>query len=146
MQRRTFLRAVAVAALAWPRAARAQQPAHMPVVGYLGFATPETFAAQLDDFRRGLAAHGFVEGRNIRIEYRWADGDRAKLPALAEELVRMPVDVITTSGGYLPPLTAAGITDRIPIVASSAADLVENLARPQRNLTGAGTQTGPLEP
>src|SRR3954467_1659530 len=146
MQRRRFLRSAAVAALSMSSAARAQQPGRVPLIGYLGFATPESFAPQLAEFRRGLGGHGFVEGRNVRIEYRWADGDRAKLPVLAEELVRMRVDVITTSGGYLPPLTAAGITDTIPIVATSAADLVESLARPQRNLTGAGTQTGALDP
>jgi putative tryptophan/tyrosine transport system substrate-binding protein len=146
MRRRTFVRSVAVAALAIPSAVRAQQPGRMPLIGYLGLANPESFAAQLDEFRLGLATHGFVEGRNVRIEYRWADGDRAKLPVLAEELVRMPVDVVTTSGGYQPPLATVAITDTIPIIASSAADIVDNLARPTRNLTGAGTQTGLLDP
>jgi hypothetical protein len=84
--------------------------------------------SRLDDFRQGLGAHGFAEGKNVDIEYRWASGDRAKLPALAEELVRMKVDVIATGGGGLPPRAAAAVTDTIPIVASSAATIVESLA------------------
>ena len=116
----------------------------MPVIGFLGF--DSAFASRLDDFRQGLGAHGFAEGKNVEIEYRWASGDRAKLPVLAQELVRMKVDVIATGGGGLPPRAVAAVTETIPIVASSAATIVESLARPQGNLTGAGTQAAELNP
>src|SRR5437868_217926 len=101
MRRRELLAIGGAAAILRPLPVKSQQPGRMPVIGFLGFDSADAFASRLDDFRQGLGAHGFAEGKNVDIEYRWASGDRAKLPALAEELVRMKVDVIATGGGGL---------------------------------------------
>ena len=127
-------------ALQWPLIAAAQQT--LPVIGVLGSASPDDpeVAANLTAFREGLSEAGFVEGRNLNIEYRWADNEQRRLPALAAELVALKPDVIMIEGGTPSALAAKKATATIPIVFHSAdavADgLVSNFARPDGNLTG----------
>src|SRR5689334_13393207 len=122
MRRRKFVTLLG-GAVAWPVVTRAE-PSTMPVVGFLHIANPEPYAPMLAEFRRGLRQHGYVEGQNIRVEYRWANNQGDRLPALAEDLVRRHVDVIVAAGGSRPALAAKAATSTIPIVLAFGVDPV----------------------
>jgi putative ABC transport system substrate-binding protein len=145
IERRKFLATLGAAA-AWPLAARAQQA--MPVVGYLNNASPEADASRLTGLRRGLNQSGYVEGRNLVIEYRWAGNQADRLPALAADLVQLGVAVIVTPG-LVATLAAKAATTSIPIVFLVGNDpvqlgLVASLNRPGGNLTGFNVLLGEL--
>src|SRR5215813_12112830 len=139
LERRKFLATFGGAA-AWPLAARAQQAA-MPVVGYLESRSPDTQADRLRALRQGLKDTGYVEGENVRIEYRWAENQVDRLPMLAAELVRQRVKLIATTGGEHVALAAKAATMTIPIVFGVSQDpvpfgLVASHNRPDGNATG----------
>jgi putative ABC transport system substrate-binding protein len=147
MRRRAFISLLGGAA-AWPFVARAQQPT-TPVVGFLGTASAGPFAHLLAGLRRGLQETGFIEGRNVAIEYRWAEGQYDRVPALAADLVRRQVAVIVTVGGETSAAAVMTATATIPIVFIVGRDpvklgLVTSLARPGGNATGVNIFTTEL--
>jgi putative ABC transport system substrate-binding protein len=149
MRRRAFLAAMGGAALV-PLAGGAQQK-RVPVVGYLALTSPGPFAPMLAAFHEGLAEIGFVEGRDVAFQYRWAEGRSDRLPALAADLVAHKVDLIATHGGVLAARAAKEATSTIPIVFETGTDpvaegLVASMARPGGNLTGVSILTSELNP
>jgi putative tryptophan/tyrosine transport system substrate-binding protein len=146
--RRDFITLLGGAAATWPLAARAQQP--MPVIGFLSARSPEDSSDPLAGFRRGLKEGGFVEGQNVVIEFRWANGEYSRLPQMAAELVRRHVNVIAAVGGELSGVAAKRATNIIPIAFATGSDpikggLVESFNRPGGNATGVTTLTNFME-
>jgi putative tryptophan/tyrosine transport system substrate-binding protein len=140
MMRRELVSLLCLAATVWQPAAHAQQSS-LPVIGFLGAVSVNEYTIRLEAFRQGLKDLGFVEGQNVTVEYRWAEGHNERLPALAAELARHQVSVIVAGGGTASAIAAKAATSIIPIVTATAVDpvaigLAASLRRPGGNLTG----------
>jgi ABC-type uncharacterized transport system substrate-binding protein len=149
MKRREFISLLGGAAAVWPLAAYAQQP-RLPVIGFLNTQGPESFASFVESFRQGLGEHGFLEGSNVMIEYRWARGRPDQLLPMATELAERRVTVLVTTGGELAAFAAKQATSTIPhvfLVGSDPAEqgLVAAYNRPGGNITGVTLQTSGLD-
>jgi putative ABC transport system substrate-binding protein len=149
MRRRTFISLVGCAA-AWPLAVRAQQSA-MPVIGFLGSASSDLWANYVRAFQQGLGETGYFEGRNVAIEYRWAEGENERMPGLIVDLLRRPVNVLAVPGSTPAALAAKATGTTVPIVFAVAADpiqlgLVASLSRPGGNITGVVTLNVEIAP
>ena len=149
MKRRTLIRAVAASVLALPVAGFTQTPLRR--IGFLSGHSADSFPSRMAAFRAALAEAGFVESKNIVIEWRWADGQYDRLPALAAELINKPVAVLATSGGTAAALAAKAATSSIPVVVLTGSDfvksgLVASLNRPGGNVTGISQFSGDLGP
>jgi putative ABC transport system substrate-binding protein len=147
MRRREFILALGGAAVGWPLAARAQRPGKLPTIGFLGASTPSTWSHWVAAFVQRLRELGWIEGRTVAIEYRWAEGREARYAEFAAEFVRLKVDVIVTAGSAVPAAKLA--TSIIPIVFAVANDpvgsgLVASLSRPGGNVTGLSIQAPEL--
>jgi putative ABC transport system substrate-binding protein len=143
MNRREFIALLGGGAAAWPLAARAQQAAKLPTIGFLGSTTPSTMSQWVAAFVQRLRELGWIEGRTVAIEYRWAEGRSDRFAEIAAEFVRLKVDVIVTAGAAV--LAVKQATSITPIVFAVAADpvgggLVASLARPGGNVTGLSLQ------
>jgi ABC-type uncharacterized transport system substrate-binding protein len=150
MKRRTFISLLGAAVVGRPLAAKAQQPA-LPVVAYLHSASPEPYAAMIAAFRNGLAEAGYTDGQNVTIDYRWAEGQFNRLPALAAELVARRPAILVAGGGDVSAAAAKAATTSVPIVFTIGGDavsygLVGNLGRPEGNVTGVTFFTITLGP
>jgi ABC-type uncharacterized transport system substrate-binding protein len=148
MRRRDFIALFSGAAAAWPLGARAQRPA-IPVVGFLHSGVPDHFPDAVAAFHQGLSEAGYVKDHNVAVDFRWANNQLDRLPALATDLVRGRVAVIFAAGGAYPPREAKAATSEIPIVFAFGDDpvqhgLVESWSRPGGNITGVTTFTGGL--
>jgi putative tryptophan/tyrosine transport system substrate-binding protein len=144
MKRRAFITLIGGAAVAWPLAAARAQQLAMPVIGFLGASTPSNWATWTTAFVQGLRALGWVEGRTVKIEYRWAEGQSQRYAEIAAEFARLKVDVIVTVGSAVP--AAMQATATIPIVFAAAIEpvesgLVASLVKPGGNVTGFSVQS-----
>ena len=149
MRRREFITIFASAAGMWPLEARAQQSA-IPVIGFLSSGSPNPYAGRVAGFRKGLNEAGYIDGQNVAIEFRWAQGQYDRLPGFAADLVQQKVAVIVSSGGDVAALSAKAATSSIPIVTVSGSDpvkagLVASFNRPGGNVTGASFVATELE-
>src|SRR5712692_3577317 len=151
MKRREFISllggAAAVSSVSWPLAARAQQGAKLPTIGFLGATSPSSWSQWVAAFAQRLRDLGWIEGRTVAIEYRWAEGRNERFAEIAAEFIRLKVDVIVTSGAAI--LAAKQATSVIPIVFALATDpvgsgFVASLARPGGNVTGLSLQHSDL--